>query len=77
MDVPQVPCPVVDGLASLRNAFGDAHGKGLRHVKASKRHAELVVNLSGTICSFLISTHEAKNAANNRLHKDRSKTRGL
>lgn len=60
---------VVDGLASLRNAFGDAHGKGLRHVKASKRHAELAVNLSGTICSFLISTHKAKNAANKRLHK--------
>ena len=49
---------VVNGLASLRNAFGDAHGKGPRQVKPSKRHAELAVNLSGSISAFLISTHE-------------------
>ncbi len=49
---------VVNGLASLRNAFGDAHGKGSRQVKPSKRHAELAVNLAGTISAFLISTHE-------------------
>ena len=49
---------VVNGLASLRNAFGDAHGKGTRQVKPKKRHSELAVNLSGTISAFLISTHE-------------------
>ena len=49
---------LVNGLASLRNAFGDAHGKGSRQVKPSKRHAELAVNLAGTISAFLISTHE-------------------
>jgi hypothetical protein len=51
---------VVSGLASLRNSFGDAHGKGIRQVKPSKRHAELAVNLSGTISAFLIATHEKK-----------------
>lgn len=51
---------VVDGLAALRNAFGDAHGKGKSHVSPGRRHAELAVNLAGTISVFLISTHELR-----------------
>ncbi|WP_167883699.1 abortive infection family protein, partial [Leptospira selangorensis] len=51
---------VVDGLAGLRNKLGDAHGQETKQVKPSKRHAELAVNLSGTLCSFLISTYEEK-----------------
>lgn len=51
---------VVTGLASLRNVFGDAHGKGKRHKKPSPRHAELAINLSGAISSFLISTFEQR-----------------
>lgn len=49
---------VVEGLASLRNAFGDAHGKGSRYFRPSKRHAVLAVNLAGTISTFLIATLE-------------------
>lgn len=49
---------VVDGLSSLRNAFGDSHGKGTIKIKPSKRHAELAVNLAGSLSSFLIATYE-------------------
>jgi len=47
---------VVNSLAEIRNRFGDAHGKGSNSVKPSKRHAELAVNLSGSIAVFLVST---------------------
>lgn len=47
---------VVDGLASLRNSFGDAHGTGKRHVRPHARHAELAVNLAGTMAAFLVAT---------------------
>lgn len=47
---------VVNGLGSLRNKVGDAHGKGLRYVKPHERHAKLAVNLAGTLSSFLIET---------------------
>jgi len=51
---------VVTGLASLRNAFGDAHGKGQSPARPSPRHAELAINLSGSISSFLLSTFEQR-----------------
>ena len=51
---------VVNGLASLRNNFGDAHGKKGRYVKPSARHAVLAVNLGGTLATFLIATYEEK-----------------
>lgn len=47
---------VVEGLGSLRNKLSDAHGKGKMAVKPSERHAELAVNLSGSMALFLIST---------------------
>jgi hypothetical protein len=47
---------VVDGLATLRNRLGDAHGKGRKAVKPSARHAELAVNLAGTMASFMVAT---------------------
>jgi hypothetical protein len=47
---------VVGQLSSLRNRLGDAHGKGRLPVKPKARHAELAVNLSGTMAMFLIST---------------------
>lgn len=49
---------VVEGLSSLRNKFSDAHGKGPTVGKPSKRHAELAVNLAGTLSSFLVATYE-------------------
>lgn len=55
---------VVNGLAGLRNAFGDAHGKGKRYLKPSARHAKLAVGFAGTLAMFLIETYEeqSKNA---------------
>jgi hypothetical protein len=50
---------VVEGLAGLRNALGDAHGKGARGVRPLPRHAELAVNLAGAAATFLIATLEA------------------
>jgi Abortive infection C-terminus len=49
---------VVEGLGALRNKLGDAHGGGQSRIKPSKRHAELAVNLAGTMASFLVSTWE-------------------
>lgn len=51
---------VVLGLGELRNRVGDAHGQGPRPIKPLPRHAELAVNLSGTMSSFLIATLEAR-----------------
>jgi hypothetical protein len=50
---------IVNGLGTLRNKLGDAHGKGASPVKPSARHAELAVNLAGTTALFLIQTYEA------------------
>jgi hypothetical protein len=51
---------VVNGLANLRNRLGDAHGQGKRPVKPLPRHAELAVNMAGSVASFLLATFEAK-----------------
>ena len=51
---------IVSGLGSLRNRLGDAHGKGKAQVKPASRHAELAVNLSGTMALFLIETYNCK-----------------
>jgi hypothetical protein len=47
---------VVESLGSLRNKIGDAHSSGPKRVKPSARHAQLAVNLSGTMATFLVST---------------------
>lgn len=52
---------VVQGLGSLRSKLGDAHAQGKIQVKPAPRHAELAVNLSGTMATFLIATWEARN----------------
>lgn len=49
---------VINGLGTLRNKLGDAHGKGGSKVKPSSRHAELAVNLAGSMAIFLVETHE-------------------
>jgi hypothetical protein len=53
---------VVEGLGSIRNSLGDAHGKGLRRVRPGPRHAELAVNLAGSMASFLMATWEFRRA---------------
>ena len=47
---------VVNNLAAIRNKIGDAHGHGKRAVKAKPRHAELAVNLAGSMAAFLVAT---------------------
>lgn len=50
---------VVEGLGALRNRLSDAHGKGKGGAKAAPRHAELAVNLAGSMAIFLLATYEA------------------
>ncbi len=52
---------IVGGLGALRNRFGDAHGQGKRNVRPATRHAELAVNLSGSVALFLVATWESSN----------------
>ena len=52
---------VVGNLAAIRNRLGDAHGQGRLQVKPQARHAELAVNLAGSMAMFLISTWNARN----------------
>jgi hypothetical protein len=47
---------VVNHLGAIRNKIGDAHGQGRRPVRPKPRHAELAVNLAGTVASFLVAT---------------------
>jgi hypothetical protein len=51
---------VSNGLAEVRNAFGDAHGKGKQPVRAAPRHARLAVNAAGSLAVFLLETLEAR-----------------
>jgi uncharacterized protein YfkK (UPF0435 family) len=55
---------VVEGLGAVRNRLGDAHGQGRQPVRPAPRHAELAVNLAGTMALFLIRTWQ--------FHKDKS-----
>jgi hypothetical protein len=47
---------VVEGLGSLRNKLGDAHGQGRHAVRPAARHAGLAVNLAGSMAMFLVET---------------------
>jgi hypothetical protein len=51
---------VVEGLGALRNRHSDAHGKGVTASRPAARHAELAVNLAGTMATFLLQTWEAR-----------------
>lgn len=51
---------VVEGLGAVRNRHSDAHGKAPKAVKAAPRHAELSVNLAGSMAIFLLATLEAR-----------------
>jgi hypothetical protein len=54
---------VVEGLGALRNKMGDAHGKNSRAVRPATRHAELAVNLAGSMAIYLVATFEARRGA--------------
>lgn len=51
---------VVEGLGAMRNRHSDAHGSGKAGVRPAPRHAELAVNLAGTMATFLLATWEAR-----------------
>jgi hypothetical protein len=53
---------IVNGLGTLRNRLGDAHGQGKRPVRPAARHAELAVNLAGSVALFLVETWESRNS---------------
>ncbi len=53
---------VVLGLGTLRNRISDSHGQGRRPVKPAARHANLVVNLAGSMATFLVETWVARKA---------------
>lgn len=50
---------IVNGLGTLRNRLGDAHGNGRKPAKPSDRHALLAVNLAGSMSVFLIQTWQS------------------
>lgn len=51
---------VTQGLGSLRNDYGDSHGKGKNSFYPEVRHAEFVINLTASLCIFLIDTYNLK-----------------
>lgn len=53
---------VVEALGSLRNKISDAHSRGPRRVRPAARHAQLAVNLSGAMATFLVDTWNARKA---------------
>jgi hypothetical protein len=54
---------VVAGLGALRNRISDSHGQGPKPVRPLPRHAQLGVNLSGALATYLIETWIAKEAS--------------
>jgi hypothetical protein len=53
---------IVESLGAIRNKLSDAHSQGPKRAKPHPRHAELAVNLAGTMATFLIATWEARQA---------------
>jgi len=51
---------VVESLGALRNKLSDAHSPGPKRARPLPRHAELAVNLSGTMATFLVATWDAR-----------------
>lgn len=51
---------VVEGLGAMRTRDKDADGTGPPGVRPAPRHAELAVNLAGTMATFLLATWKAK-----------------
>jgi Abortive infection C-terminus len=66
---------IVASIGSIRNKLGDAHSQGPRRARPLPRHAELAVNLAGTMATFLIATWEAKKAAESETQKAASHDR--
>lgn len=54
---------VVESLGALRNKLSDAHSSGPKRARPLPRHAELAVNLSGAMATFLVATWGARKGA--------------
>ena len=54
---------VVQGVGYLRNLMGDSHGKGKDPIKPEPHHAELAVNLAGSVSMFLVSTWKTEKSS--------------
>lgn len=55
---------IVARLGAMRNKLSDSHGKSEDAAKPTPRHAELAINLAGTMCLFLLDSHtENKNTS--------------
>ena len=52
-------CSIVEGLGALRNKLGDSHGRSKGTIKCDSRHAQLSVNLAGSMAVYLIETWES------------------
>jgi hypothetical protein len=53
-------------VGELRNRAGDAHGKAQGTLPLPRSHAELAVNVAGSVACFLITSFESYIAANKR-----------
>lgn len=53
---------VVEGLGAVRNRISDAHGRGTGGPRPTARHAQLAVNLAGTMATFLVETWHTRAA---------------
>ena len=51
---------VVEGLEALTHSRPDASGSGPAGLRPAARHAELAINLAGTMAAFLLATWESK-----------------
>ena len=51
---------IVETIGTLRNRLGDAHSSGPKRARPLPRHAELAVNLAGTMATFLVTTWQAR-----------------
>lgn len=52
---------VVNGLGTLRNKIGDAHGYGEKSpTRPGPRHAALAVNLAGSMATFMVETWKSR-----------------
>lgn len=49
---------VVEGIGALRNLLSDSHGKGKEPIEPEPYHAELAVNLAGSMATFLVQVWE-------------------
>jgi hypothetical protein len=68
---------VVESLGALRNKLGDAHSIGPIRARPRPRHAELAVNLSGAMATFLVSTWQVRKVESERAAQLSPKTSPL